>query len=185
MERRTGVIPTMSATLVFVLIAFVLLLSFAYLATRRTRDLPDVDQALTAIRALDIEAFRNLVDPEEEAFLRARLPIPEFKKIKRERTRAALAYVRALASVSLQFARFGDAARRSPDPVIAASGKQIADSAVYLRLLALDAGAKLTLSAAFPSLDPHRLRSLLHQYDRATYLLVQHDVLKRAHSRAA
>ncbi len=59
----------MTMTLLFVLIAFVLLLSFAYLAMRRGRDLPNVDQALTAIRSLDIEAFRNLVDPEEEAFL--------------------------------------------------------------------------------------------------------------------
>lgn len=175
----------MTTTLLFVLIAFVLLLSFAYLATRRTRDAPDVDQALTAIRTLDIEAFRNLVDPEEEAFLRTSLPAREFKKIKRERARAAFAYVRALSSVSLQFARFGDAARRSPDPAIAASGKQIADSAISLRLLALDAGAKLMLSAAFPSLNPHRLRSLLQQYDQATYLLLQHNVLTRAHSRAA
>ena len=175
----------MTTTLLFVLIAFVLLLSFAYLATRRTKDLPDVDQALTALRSLDIEAFRNLVDPEEDAFLRARLPVPEFKKIKRERARVALAYVRALSSVSLQFARFGDAARRSPDPAIAASGKQIADSAIYLRLRALDAGAQLMVSAAFPSLDPHRLRSLVQQYDRATYLLVKHNVLTRAHSQAS
>jgi hypothetical protein len=175
----------MSTTLLFVLIAFVLLLSFAYLATRRTKDLPDVNRALTAIRALDIEAFRNLVDPEEEAFLRARLPAPEFKKIKRERARVAFAYVRALSHASLQFARFGDTARRSPDPVIAASGKQIADSAINLRLRALDAGAQLMVAAAFPSLDPHRLRSLLQQYDHATYLLLQHNVLTRAHSRAA
>jgi hypothetical protein len=175
----------MTMTLLFVLIAFLLLLSFAYLAMRRGRDLPNVDQALTAIRSLDIEAFRNLVDPEEEAFLRARLPVAEFKKIKRERARVALAYVRALSRASLQFARFGDAARRSPDPAIAASGKQIADSAIYLRLRALDAGAQLMLAAAFPSLDLHRARSLVQQYDRATYLLIQHNVLTRAHSQAA
>jgi hypothetical protein len=175
----------MNMTLLFVLIAFLLLLSFAYLAMRRGRDLPNVDQALTAIRSLDIEAFRNLVDPEEEAFLRARLPVAEFKRIKRERARAALAYVRAVSRASLQFARFGDAARRSPDPAIAASGKQIADSAIYLRLRALDAGAQLMLAAAFPSLDLHRARSLVQQYDRATYLLIQHNVLKRAHRQAA
>jgi hypothetical protein len=175
----------MSTTLLFVLIAFVLLVLFAYFAVRRTKDVPNLDRASTDMRALDIEAFRNLVDPEEEAFLRARLPAPEFKKIKRERARVAFAYVRALSHASLQFARFGDTARRSPDPVIAASGKQIADSAINLRLRALDAGAQLMVAAAFPSLDPHRLRSLLQQYDHATYLLLQHNVLTRAHSRAA
>jgi hypothetical protein len=140
----------MSATLVFVLISITLLLLFAYLATRRTRDLPDLDRTITAIRALDVEAFRNLVDPEEEEFLRASLPAEEFKRVKRERSRTALVYMKELSKVSLQFARFGDAAQRSPDPLIAAWGKQIANSAIYLRLRALDASAQLLLTAAFP-----------------------------------
>ncbi len=65
-----------------------------------------------------MEAFRNLVDPEEEEFLRASLPAQEFRRIKRERARTALVYVKELSKASLQFARFGDAAQRSPDPVI-------------------------------------------------------------------
>jgi hypothetical protein len=175
----------MSSTSIFVLIAFVLLVSFAYLAARRTRNLPDLDRTVTDIRSLDIEAFRNLVDPEEEAFLRARLPAQEFRRIKRERARAALAYVKALSQASLQFARFGDVAQRSPDPAIAASGRQIAESATYLRLRTLDARIQLTLSATFPSFGPRPLRPLLEQYDRATYLLQNHNGLKRARSEAA
>ena len=170
----------MSAALVFVLIAFVLLAVFAYLATRRRKDLANLDQALTTIHSLDVEAFRNLVDPKEEAFLRARLPAAEFRRIKRERVRAALAYVKALSHASLQFARFGDAARRSPDPAIAASGRQIANSAIYLRLRALDASVQLTLAAAFPGLAPRPLPSLLDHYERATYLLQNHTGLERA-----
>ncbi len=175
----------MSSEFVFVLIAFVLLAAFATLATRRTKGLPDVDHALSTIRSLDIEAFRNLVDPEEEAFLRASLTDQEFRKIKRERSLAALAYVKALSQASLRFARFGDAAQRSPDPAIAASGKQIANSAIYLRLCALDASVQMTLSAAFPGLGPRPLRSLLHQYDRAAYLLQNHNGLRRAQSQAS
>jgi hypothetical protein len=175
----------MSTTLLFVLLAFVLLLSFAYLAARRTKGLPDVDRSLTTIQSLDIEAFRNVVDPEEEAFLRARLPAREFRRIKRERARAALAYVKALSHASLQFARFGDAAQRNPDPAIAASGRQIAESATYLRLRTLDARVQLTLSANFPGFGPRPLRPLMEQYDRATYLLQNHNGLKRARSEAA
>ena len=175
----------MSATLVFVLIAFVLLLSFAYLANRRRKSSPDVDQALTTIHSLDIEAFRNLVDPEEEAFLRARLPARDFRRIKRERAWTALAYVKALSHASLQFARFGDAAQRSPDPAIAASGRQIANSAIYLRLRALDASVQLTLAATFPALAPRPLRSLLEHYDHASYLLQNHTGLERARSLTA
>ena len=175
----------MSVTLVFVLIALAFVVVFAILAARRTKDLRDVDQALTTIQSLDIEAFRNLVDPEEEVFLRARLPAREFRKVKRERARAALAYVKALSHASLQIARFGDAAQRSPDPAIAASGRQIANSAVYLRLRALEASVQLTLSAAFPGFGPRPLRSLLEQYDRAVYLLQNHNGLKRAQSQVS
>ena len=175
----------MSTTLVFVLIALVLLAVFVIFAIRRTKDLPDVDQAITAIQSLDIEAFRNLVDPEEEAFLRASLPPQEFRRIKRERAQAALAYVKALSQASLQFARFGDAAQRSPDPAISASGRQIANSAIYLRLRALDASVHLILSAIFPGFGPRPLRSLLEQYDRAAYLLQNHNGLKRARSQAS
>ncbi len=175
----------MNATLVFVLIAFVLLLAFAYLATRRTRDLQDVDNALTTIRLLDIEAFRNLVDPEEEVFLRANLPAREFRRIKRERVQAALAYLKALSQVSLQFARFGDVAQRSPDPAIAASGRRIANSATYLRLRTLDARLQLTLAAAFPGFGPRPLRSLFEQYDRAAGLLQNHSGLRRVQSHAS
>jgi hypothetical protein len=175
----------MSSTILFVLIAFVLLASFATLAARRTRDLPDVHQALTTFRSLDMEAFRNLVDPAEEEFLRTSLPAHEFRRIKRERAHAALAYVRALSDASLQFARFGDAARRSPDSLIAASGKQIANSAIYLRLRAMDASLQLTLAATFPDLHPRPLRPLLEQYDRASCLLLKHNVLRRTQSQAS
>ncbi len=172
----------MSSTIVFVLIAFVLVVLFAYLATRRTRDLPDLDRTVTAIRSLDMEAFRNLVDPEEEEFLRTSLPAQAFRRIKRERARTALIYVKELSRASLQFARFGGAAQRNPDPVIAAWGQQIANSAIYLRLRALDASAQLILSATFPGLHPRPLRSLLEHYDRASDLVLNHNALRRPHS---
>ena len=175
----------MNATLVFVLLALTLLALFACLATRRAKNLPDADHALTAIRSIYIEAFRNLIDPQEETFLRTSLSAPEFRRVKRERTRAALAYVKALSQVSLQFAHFGDVARKNPDPAIAASGRQIANSAIYLRLRALDASVQLTLSAIFPGSGPRALRSLLEQYDHATSLLQSHHGLQRARSQVS
>jgi len=175
----------MTATFVFILLALILLAVFAVLAARRGKDQTDLDHALAQLRSLDIVAFRNLVDPLEEDFLRSRLPAHEFKKIKRERAEAALAYVRALSHASLQFARFGDVAQRSPDPAIAASGKQIANSAVNLRLQALNATVRLRLTAAFPALPARPLRPLLEQYDRAQYLMLKHSGLMRAESRAS
>jgi hypothetical protein len=161
----------MSTELVFVLVAVALLVSFAYLGTRRAKGSPDLGQALAAIQALDIEAFRNLMDPEEEAFLRAQLPVQEFRTLRRERVRAALAYVSELSRASLQFARFGDAAKRSSDPSVAASGRQIANGAISLRMLALNARVRLTLAAVFPGLDTSSVRPLIDRYNQAAGLL--------------
>jgi hypothetical protein len=170
----------MSETLIFVVLAIALLVMFAGLAARRNPETPELDQALAALRSLDIEAFRNLVSFEEEEFLRARLAPDEFLEIKRERTRAALIYLRALSDASLQFARFGGAAQRSPDPALASSGKEIANSAVYLRLRTLDASLRLRLSIALPAFQVRLARPLLEQYDHATYLMIRHRGLLRA-----
>jgi len=170
----------MSATIAFVSIAVVFLFVFVLLAVRRTRGLPDFDATMNAIRSLDIEAFRNLVDPNEEAFLRTSLPPQKFRTIHRERSRAALAYVKELSQASLQFARIGDAAQRNPDPVVAAWGKQVANSAIFLRLRALSTSVQLTLSDTFPGLPLRSWHPLLEQYDRATRLLLAQDAFQRA-----
>jgi hypothetical protein len=134
---------------------------------------------------LDIEAFRNLVNPEEDQFLEARLAPEEFRKMIRERRRAALAYVKALSAASLEFARLGDAARKNPDPAIAESGRQISNSATYLRFRAVQATANLTVALAFPGVGARPVRSLLEQYDRAAHLLQNHNGLQRARSQAS
>jgi len=175
----------MSATIVFVSIAIVLFFVFTLLAVRRARGVPDFDATMTTIRSLDVEAFRNLVDPKEEAFLRANLPPRKFRTIHRDRSRAALAYVKELSQASLQFARIGDAAQRNPDPLVSAWGKQLANSAIYLRLSVLSTSVQLTLSAIFPGLPWRSGHPVLEHYDRATRLLLTHDALQRVQSPAS
>jgi len=175
----------MSGSIIFVLVALLLMAVFGVLAVGRHRDVHYVERALATIRALDIEAFRNLVSPDEEEYLRANLSPGKFRQIKRERTRAALAYVSLLSEVSLQFARFGSAVQQNPDPAIAELGRQIATSGIYLRLRTIEARARLSLALAFPVLPSRPLRSLLDQYDRASWLLVNHNGMSRSEHRAA
>jgi len=170
----------MTTTLLFVATAILLLITFATFALRRSRELPEPGPAVTAIQSLDIEAFRNLVDPAEEAYLRRNLPPNEFKKIKRERIKAAFAYVHALSKASLDLARFGGEAQQSSDAALVASGRQIANSAIHLRLRVMDANLRLTLAVVFPAFDPRPLHSLVSQYDRAKHLVQSHNGLKRA-----
>lgn len=175
----------MSTPILFVVVSIVLALLFVLLALRRNRGLGHVEQAVQAIRSLDIEAFRTLMDPDEDTYLHEHLPDRMLKKIRRERSRVALLYMKELSAASLQFARIGDTARRSPDPVVASWGKEIANSAIYLRLRTLETIMQLQVSVTFPSLQPHRLRPLLEQYDRASHLLLQRSAGTRTVRRAS
>ena len=72
--------------------AFFALGILVYVAIRSRTRAVDLEKAVNDFRSLDIEAFRNLVDPAEEAFLRDNLSPRKFRAIKRQRMWAALIY---------------------------------------------------------------------------------------------
>ena len=86
---------------------------------------------------LDLEAFRNLTDPQEEEYLRTQLAPAEFRAIHRERLRAALGYVRRAAHNASILLRLGEAARRNADPEIARAAGELVEGALKLRMYAL------------------------------------------------
>ncbi|MFY9559030.1 MAG: hypothetical protein WAQ52_02235 [Terriglobales bacterium] len=145
----------------------------AYIAMRTRASDPGIEGAISLIRSIDIEAFRNLVDPAEEEFLRCTLSPRDFRKIKRERDWAALAYVRSAGRAAVQFAKAGQAAQRSSDPEIAESGMQIAHSALRLRLYTLQGGIRLVGQAVLPGTSNRPLSSLLDQYERTAESLLR------------
>lgn len=173
----------MSGASVYVAIAVVLAALFAYLAAGRSRDPLAIDKARALMGSLDIEAFRNLVDPREEAFLRSSLPPDQFRTIQRERAWAALAYVRTLSDIALEFSHFGHAALRSPDPHLAELGRQIVAGAIRLRLDALKAGGRLFVAATFPDLPQRCPHPLFEQYAHFSSLLSCYSALDRARKR--
>jgi hypothetical protein len=100
---------------------------------------------------LDLAAFRNLIDPAEENYLRLDLSAREFKAIQRERIQAAIEYVRCAKYNAAILLRLGEAAQRNPSPGIAAAGRQLVGSAIRLRLYALMALFKLYAALLFPN----------------------------------
>ena len=108
------------------------------------------------IRTVDIEAFRNLVDPEEEQYLREHLPAADYRAVQRERLRAALEYVGALSQNAALLMRIGQAARLSPDTRVAEAGRHVVDNALRLRLYALEVRCRIYSKIAFPgaALEP-------------------------------
>jgi hypothetical protein len=175
----------MSAAYVYIAIALLLAALLIYLAVRRRGRSLALDEARAMLNSLDIQAFRNLVNPEEEDFLRSSLPPDQFRRIRRERAWAALAYVRTLSRIALEFSRFGQAMHNGPDPRQVELGRQIVSGAVLLRLRALEATTRLFVVVAFPDVPHHYPRTLFEQYERSTGLLLRYRAPVHAQQEAS
>lgn len=85
------------------------------------------------IEPIDIEAFRNLVDPAENDYLRRRLPATEFRAVQRERLRAAAAYIRVAGRNAAVLITIGQAALGANDATTAEAARELVDNALLLR----------------------------------------------------
>jgi hypothetical protein len=139
----------MILTFALVLLSLMALL-LMYAVRGKTSAVAKLDDLVGRTRPVDIDAFRNLIDPAEEDFLRENLPASEFRAIQRERLRAAVEYVSCTAHNAAILVRLGEAARVSPDPKIAEAGQQLLDSALRLRLYAPLSMIRLYLGIALP-----------------------------------
>lgn len=138
----------LSFTLIFAALAILLLL--LYLEGGHNSSVNRMEDLAGRTRPVDLDAFRNLVDPGEEDFLRAHLLARQFRAVQRERMWAALEYVQNTAHNAAFLLRVGEAATRSTDTRIAQAGKQLIESALRLRACALLSAAKLYLRLVFP-----------------------------------
>ncbi len=139
-------------TLAIVLvIAAVLALAFI-LSVAVTQNLQAKRRAnlAVAIRPIDIEAFRNLIDPAEDNYLQRRLPAAQFRIVRRERLRAMEAYVLMASSNAAVLVRVGEAALASGDPQMAGAAQQLVNDALLLRRNTMVALARIYLALAWP-----------------------------------
>jgi len=102
------------------------------------------------IRPIDVEAFRNLINPAEDEYLRRRLPPPEFRLVRRQRLRAMAAYVSVAASNAAALAVVGQTALAGGDPRIAEAALQLVNDALLLRRNATVALARIYFALAWP-----------------------------------
>ena len=171
MISQAMISQAMIAAWILVALAFFALGILLYIAVRsRTRQV-DLEKAVQAFRSLDIEAFRNLVDSGEEAFLRNNLSPKKFREIKRQRAWAALIYAREAGRAAAALAKIGQAAQQSSDPEIAASGIQVTENAFRLRLQTIGACLHLLTEIVLPDLRSPSLPPLVDQYERAAETL--------------
>jgi hypothetical protein len=104
-----------------------------------------------AVRPIDIEAFRNLINPAEDEYLRRRLPAGEFRAVRRERLRAMAAYIQLVGNNAAVLVRTGEAALASGDPRVVDAARQLVNDALLLRRNAVVALMRIYLALAWPS----------------------------------
>lgn len=139
-------------TITLIVFAVALLLAALVLRAARGRaaivhELPELE-GLT--RPVDLVAFRNLVDPAEEQYLRANLSRHQFRMIQRQRMRAALEYVERTNHNGAILLRLGESARRDANSEVAAAGRELVSRALRLRMSALLATGILYARIAVP-----------------------------------
>jgi hypothetical protein len=163
----------MMIALISVSIAMFALASILLLAKGRGRSTRSVEHLAEQLRAVDVNAFRNLIDSDEEQYLRANLPGAEFRKVQRERVFATIEYLSCAARNAAILTRLGDAARHSPDPSTAEAGTKLVDTAIRLRLYAFHAIANLYWGLILPGprISPARITDSYEQMTRLVVLL--------------
>ena len=158
------------ATILVVLSAFVLLF-LILLARGQYLDPRVVENPAHQIRFVDIDAFRNLLDPAETEYLRSHLPFKEFIKIRRERLRTAIEYVVSTSRNDALLLKIAEAARHSSDPATAAAAEKLVENAIRLRFYAIQVIPRLYAAMLLPMYGVPTLR-VAERYERMTRQIV-------------
>ncbi len=137
----------LALTLVLALVAFWFVWRLVRGHSTTVHDLRDLEGCM---RAVDLEAFKNLVDRSQDAYLRVHLSRRQFRRIERQRKRAAIEYLTWTASNAAVLLRVGEAARNSSDPSVASAGNRLVEAALAVRVRSMLAIVSLYVAMVFP-----------------------------------
>ena len=140
----------MNLAIVLVAIATLSLLLILRITVSRSLQISSGTSPAGQLQPIDLEAFRNLVNPAEDEYLRRRLPPSEFRTVRRERLRAVAAYVQASGRNAAALINIGQAALAANDAHTAEAARQLVNDALLLRRNATFALLKIYLVLAWP-----------------------------------
>ena len=118
------------------------------------------------LRLIDIEAFRNLIDPIQADYLRRRLPPSDYRHVQRERLRAAAAYIRVARQNAVVLTRIGQVTVPSSDTQTAEASRQLIDNALLLQRNATFALIRIYFALPWPTAELPVSVVLLHRYEQ-------------------
>jgi len=140
-------------TLAVLLVVFAVITLVVILRVSVSRSLRLRNANTPGIEPIDVEAFRNLVNPTEDEYLHRRLPAAEFRRVQRERLRAAAAYIRVAGRNATVLVAVGQAAMATSDQRTAEAARQLVDSALLLRRNTTFALMRINLALAWPGVS--------------------------------
>jgi hypothetical protein len=141
----------MTLAIVIVIAAFLSLVLILRIAVSRGVQISAGSKLPALIQPIDVEAFRNLVDPTEDDYLRRRLPASHFRQVKRARLRATSAYVRTAGRNAAVLLRIGESALSTGDPRTADAARVLVNEALLLRRNAIFVLIRIQMALAWPN----------------------------------
>ena len=141
----------MTLAIILVIAAAVALIVILGVALSRSLQLSAGTNLATQIQPIDVEAFRNLINPAEDDYLRRRLPAAEFRIVRRRRLRAMAAYVHTAGRNAAVLVRMGQAALAAGDVPTVEAARRLVDNALLLRRNAAFALLRIYVALAWPN----------------------------------
>ena len=165
---------------VFISLFVLLLVGFALLKiVRSQRDvISNLDDLAGHTRAIDMDAFQNLVNPSETHFLQRSLSPAQFRIVQRERTLAAAEYVRHIAHNAGILIQLGQIARLNPDPQLSEAARMMVERGAHVRIMATLVLMKLYAQSVVPAL-PFTVEDIFRDYRTLTETAVLFTRLQR------
>lgn len=144
-------------SLLLVIFSLSALVFIIYVAQGSSPSASTAEEFTRLLKHVDVEGFRNLMDPAETAFLRRSLSPEAFRYVQRKRLRAAICYLRTVADNCAILLHMAGPSRSNTDPQISIAAAELARSAVQLRLYALLTTSKLFFAILFPMFSSGRV----------------------------
>jgi hypothetical protein len=141
----------MNLAIVLVIAAVFALAVILSLAVSRSLQIRKGSGEVATVRPINVKAFRNLINPAEDEYLRRRLPPGLFRMVRRERLRAMAAYIHVAANNATVLVRVGQTALASADPRVAEAAHKLVNDALLLRRNATLALLRIYLALAWPN----------------------------------
>jgi hypothetical protein len=117
------------------------------------------------IEAIDVAAFRNLIDPAEDEYLRRHLSAAQFRVTQRARLRARAAYVRVAGRNAAVLIRMGQTALATNDTRVREAALRLVNDALLLRRNAGFALLRIYADMAWPNRST-AAAGLIDRYER-------------------